>query len=208
MTKSNKVLIVVGFVAVLVVGFILGSLGAHQSAPVQPVLGATVYDQSNLVGDVTNGLQGTLMMSKGLFVGPINSTASSTFSSTTTFAGRRISTNSIASSSAASATLLASSLSCGGSLVLTLPTSSVSLTLPASSTLSTLVPLSAGSRCGIVILNASTTAGENVTIVEGTGWNLGSTTNPVIGPDNAGLLEIIRKPNTDLVGILLHGTSI
>ncbi len=49
-------------VAVLVVGFILGSLGGHKATtPVTPALGGTSYDVMNLVGGAKIGEAGTTL---------------------------------------------------------------------------------------------------------------------------------------------------
>lgn len=80
MTKTN---IGIGALALLAIGLVLGVLGQRSNqvnvTPDKP-LGGTVYDQSNLVGDVYQGIGGVLMMQSGVFVGPINTANTVTFS--------------------------------------------------------------------------------------------------------------------------------
>lgn len=80
MTKLQYVLIAVG---ILAIGFVLGVAGSRSTQS----LGATSYDRSNLVGDVYQGLNSVLMMSGGVFVGPITSSQSVTLSGTNTLSG-------------------------------------------------------------------------------------------------------------------------
>lgn len=69
MTKTK---IVLGAVALLVVGFVLGVLGAKQEK-VEVALGNAVeYGPSYFVGDVYNGQSGTKVLSGGEVVGPID----------------------------------------------------------------------------------------------------------------------------------------
>lgn len=60
----------------LVVGFVLGVVGINQNGN---VLGGTTYDRSNLVGDVYQGIGGTLMMTGGELVGPIDTDTLASF---------------------------------------------------------------------------------------------------------------------------------
>lgn len=62
MTNTNKIIVGIAIVAVLVVGFILGTLGGHEATPTPaPVkdLGAVVYDFSNLAGGIRVGMNGS-----------------------------------------------------------------------------------------------------------------------------------------------------
>jgi hypothetical protein len=136
--------------------------------------------------------------------GDLSITSASTFTGAVSFDGAVTNSATVATSSAASATILAADLTCGGSLLVSLPVGSVSLTLPASSTLSSFLPV-AGDRCSVAIVNASTTASQNITIVEGTGSKLASTTNAVIQPNSVGILNVVRKANSDFVMLLLKG---
>lgn len=84
---------------------------------------------------------------------------------------------------------------------LTPNTGSLTLTLPASSTMSTWLP-SEGNRLTILLVNATTTPGVNIITAAGTGSLISNaSTTLVIGPQKAMLLNVDRKPNTDLLWI-------
>ncbi len=61
MTKTQKAIVAIVIVAVLVVGFILGSLGANQADRVAAVR----YDRLDQVGDFTQGMSQSILMSNG-----------------------------------------------------------------------------------------------------------------------------------------------
>lgn len=105
------------------------------------------------------------------------------------------------------ASTLAASELAGYSTISVTPTGgSLTLTLPASSTLTTWLP-NIGDTTSFVMFNASTTAGVNVVIAGGTGTTLvtasSSVTNSTIGPASAGRFEVLRKPNTDLLFMMV-----
>lgn len=79
----NKIILVIGGILILVVGFVLGVIGGRQAT----MLGGVVYEASRLVGDVYQGMSGQLMMSNGEFVGPINTANSVIVSGATVLKG-------------------------------------------------------------------------------------------------------------------------
>lgn len=85
-----------------------------------------------------------------------------------------------------------------GSILLTPTVDSISLTLPASTTVSSFIP-KAGQRTSLLIVNGTSTAAKTITIVTGTGVVLkNASTSAAIGPGAVGLLEFVRKTNTDI----------
>ncbi len=75
MTKTT-IQTVVGAVIVLIIGAVLGAFLVG-TATNSDSFGGTTYDESNLVGDVRQGLTGVLVMQDGVIVGPISSGANS-----------------------------------------------------------------------------------------------------------------------------------
>jgi hypothetical protein len=136
---------------------------------------------------------------------PLGANPGPDFLNDVNFRAEVINSATVATSSAASANLLPGNLVCGGSLMVSLPVGSVTLTLPATSTLSAKVP-TAGSRCSLAIVNASTTASQNVTIAAGTGWKLATTTaaQGVIFPGTVGVVEFVRKANSDITATIYN----
>jgi hypothetical protein len=122
-----------------------------------------------------------------------------------TFYGEVLNRGTVATSSAASATIPASSLVCDGSYVVSLPVGAVTLTLPATSTMQSKVA-GAGARCSVAIVNASTTASQNITLAAGTGWKVATTTAAqlVIYPGTVGVLDFVRKANTDITAVIYN----
>ena len=181
--------LLIGAVVVLVL------VGGNQSRLLAG--GTTNYDALDVTdGYMVDGV--TVINGSGAFVGSITTTALATFE-----AGQ-LSSATTATSSASSATIPAADWTCGGSYMVSLPVGSVSLTLPATSTLSAKIPAT-GDWCRFAIVNSTTTASQNVTVVQGTGWTLASTTNPIIGPNKVGVLDVVRKANGDFVANLVKG---
>lgn len=107
----------------------------------------------------------------------------------------------------ATVTLLQADLLGYTSLLITPIVSDSTITLPASSTLTTFIP-NAGDRVSMAVVNASTTAGIDVIFVEGTGTLLRSaTTTKTILQDSIGILDFVRKANTDVEVYFNNGTS-
>lgn len=77
-----KTLYVLAAVALIAMGFVLGVIGGKSAT-----LGATSYDRSNLVGDVYQGMNSVLMMTGGVFVGPITSSNAVSLSGTVSATG-------------------------------------------------------------------------------------------------------------------------
>lgn len=92
---NNKTLFVLAGIALLAIGFVLGVVG--MKAVPSTNLGGTSYDRTNLVGDVYQGLNSVLMMSAGVFVGPINSSGAVTLSGTSVLSGTASVTGSLTS---------------------------------------------------------------------------------------------------------------
>lgn len=188
MTTSNKIVVGVVSVAVLVVGFILGTLGTHQAsvpAPASQTLGGVTYDKSNLVGDVYQGLNNTLVMSGGKFTAPTFTTA---FATTSTGSGTLTSAN-----IAKVASILSTN---AGALTLTLPASTTFTGVNA------FVPV-AGDQRSFVIINQGTAL---LTLAGGTGTLL-QTASSTKTVNIGGSAELIctRKTNTDIVCLLSAG---
>lgn len=85
---------------------------------------------------------------------------------------------------------------------------SVTITLPATSTMASY--LASGEKKQFCIYNATSTASQTITLAEGTGWdieNIATTTTAgssgilPIAPLDVGCLTVIKKSNTDLLGI-------
>ena len=92
-------------------------------------------------------------------------------------------------------------------ILLTPNVGSLSFTLPATTsyTLSNWLPV-AGQRVEMFWFNATTTSGINITVVGNT--NNGSilenaSTSAVISPQKGALIEVMRKPNSDLLWTLI-----
>jgi len=187
---NNTIKTIVAGVVVLVVGLILGSLGGYRvntsipDAQELKEIGGVVYDQTSLVGDVYQGLNNTLVLTKGKFYGP---TVTGAFATTSVGAG----------------TLTASSISKVGTILST-NTGALTLTLPASTTLTAagFVPV-AGDWHIYQIVNQGTGL---LTLAGGTGTLLhtASSTKTVNIGGSAELL-CIRKTNTDIICRLSAG---
>lgn len=99
---------------------------------------------------------------------------------------------------ATSQTLVASDLTSGSVIFLKPTVGSVTVTLPATSTLSTFLP-NAGDSTMLIIHNATSTSGINITIAGGTGTLLKkATTTAAILPGGAAELYFYRKTDTDI----------
>lgn len=73
MTKTLIIVLsVIGAIALLAIGFALGVAGSRGA------LASTVYDISNLVGDVYQGMNHTLTFQNGVFVGVMNTSGNVT----------------------------------------------------------------------------------------------------------------------------------
>lgn len=107
------------------------------------------------------------------------------------------------STSNSSETLLASDFDTENYIEYTPNVSSVTLTLPATSTLSSFIP-NAGDSRSIILENATTTAGINITIAAGTGMDLQvpDGQNVIIGPNNYAILTFYRRSDTDMVVVV------
>lgn len=162
--------------------------------------GTTHFQKESFVEGLYAGVNRVFEITR---TGVLNLSAAANFSGTTTFDSEQLNSYPVATSSAASAALLSTDLPCNGTLLVSLPVGAVTLTTPASSTLSTKLPV-AGDRCSVAIVNASTTAGQTVTLAAGTGWKIATTTEAqlVIHPGTVGILDIIRKTNTDFTALL------
>lgn len=171
MTKTK---IVLGAIAILVVGFVLGVLGTRNTQ--NGLLAGVDYDVKNFVGDVYQGLNGVLMMRNGQFVGPINSNNSSTISATTTlsaetYVNKLVLGTGITTLTPAATTTLTAAQACGGSVLSLAPTvANATMTLPTAQTLQSTCLLVAGNSLIVPLKNASGTSNYNV--VAGTGGTL------------------------------------
>lgn len=137
--------------------------------------------------------------------GTFSSTGAATFSAQVKNDANQLSSYTLSTTTPASMTLRESDILY--STILVTPTvGAATLTLPASSTLTTIVP-TAGDRARLVIVNASTTAGQALTIAGGTGVLLSkATTTATIlsGGQGVGIIEFIRKTNTDIVANFIN----
>lgn len=190
MTKTTKIVLgIIVIVAVLVGGYVLGSLGGRQAAIVeqqpQNQLGGVTYDRSTLVGDVYQGQANTLILRDGKFVAPTLSTA---FATTSTGAG----------------TLTAANIT-GKSTILSTNAGALTLTLPASTTLlarNYFLP-SAGDRLSYVIVNQGTAL---LTLAGGTGTLLQTASSTkTVNIGGSALLNCVRKTNTDIICLMSAG---
>lgn len=183
---------IVAGIVVLVVGFILGSLGGSNTKS-DAQLGGVTYDASRLVGDVYQGINGSLVMQNGSIVG--TSTGAIVASKRAVFDNGILASAVYASSTATTTTLLAASITDISSMLLT-DSTAISLTLPASSTLTSFAPL-AGDNRRISIVNQGTGI---VTFVAGTGTLLTSASSTKTVPvSGTAFLDCTRKTNTDIV---------
>lgn len=205
MTTKSKIL---GAIVLLVVLF----LGVRYAS--QPkATGGVVYDVSNLVGDVYQGLNHTLMMQSGVFVGPINTDDAATFTSTVAATGKvtlnggqlRSYTNST-STTATTYTAVQADILNYDTILMTPNTAAITITLPATSTLTSMVP-AAGDRQETCIYNATSTTAATITLAAGAGMDLertatstvtGSTGVLAIAGRNSACLTFIREPDTDI----------
>ena len=180
-TLKNVLIIVAG----VIIGFLATRVFVSNPAPTG---GSTNYGGDLVVEAFTaNGavtLTGDITASGDLDVtGPINSG--------TTYAS---------STSAGSATLDDSEIEgyTGASFYPTV--GDMTLTFPATSTMNLFIS-SSGDRTSLLVHNATTTSGIDVTLAEGTGWQFGmatSTTATIIPPDSGAVLDCYRKSNTDI----------
>lgn len=110
----------------------------------------------------------------------------------------------LATATPASLTLQASDLIGYSTISFTPGVAAVTVTLPATSTLTTWLP-NAGDRTTLTFINASSTAGTNLTIAGGTGTLLkvaSSTTakfGTFITPLATARIDVVRKEDSDLV---------
>lgn len=117
-------------------------------------------------------------------------------------AGKVIDGDVLSTTTPASLTLQPTDLNYG--VILMTPTvGSITVTLPATTTsgMSSFLP-NVGDTKDILIVNATTTAAQNITIAGGTGTKLtnASTSAAIIGGGNQGIgsLKFVRKGNTDI----------
>lgn len=200
MTLKNSLWKLLGCLALgLVVGFVLGVLGT------QTKLGDVVYDTSELVGDVYNGINHTLMMRNGQFVGPIaNISQSSSFATTTTNGLATYSPNAISTTTSGGTAVTLAQADLLGAQYYTFAidrASDFTITLPATSTLTSFLPNS-GESTRMCFSNSTTTADRDLIFVAGTGIDLEvASSSPLfemIGPTDSGCIEFQRKANSDI----------
>lgn len=188
---SNKKLIVIVLAAFLIGGYVGWLVGGNQSGPSDSVAGVTNLDALTLDN-------GNLTVSNGTF----------SVSGAATFDGGIVQSSALATSTNGNATTLAESDLQGYNSILYTPNvSDVTLTLPASSTLDTFIP-NAGDRVSIAIVNATTTTGIDITLAGGSGTLLRSaTTTKTILSNSIGILDFVRKSNTDVEVYFNNGTN-
>lgn len=174
--------------ALIVVVAILVLVGGNSSANLG---GTTNFD----LLDTTDGyaVDGTTVINgSGVFVGQLTST------SALTQGGGIRATSTINSAE----TLTATDFDTENVIAYTLNVQSATLTLPASSTLSSFIP-TAGQMRTVLVRNATTTAGLNLTIAGGTGTILKKATSTAViysdtDGDNYARLDFVRKTNSDI----------
>ena len=207
MTKN--IILVLSAIALIGIGLLIGVYGVGNS------FGATSYDVSDLVGDVYQGKNHTLIFRDGIFQGaPISSLnviGAATIGSTLDVTGALISGAftqgggiNATSTSGVAVPLLASNFDTENVIDVTLNVQDATLSFPASSTLTSFIP-SAGQTRTLFVRNATTTAAMDLTISGGTGvlLKMASSTNVAIIPgdtdgSNYAKLELIRKADTDI----------
>lgn len=150
------------------------------------------YDERRFNADVYQN--DVKMLSGGEFVGPIDTEQTVELDALTTLNSGLLMSNSTATTSKGTVTYTAANITSIHSLIHT-TTGATTATLPASSTLSSLIP-TAGDRMSIVVVNPGTGI---LTLAGGTGTTLVSaSTSKAIHDGGTGLLEFVRKADTDI----------
>ncbi len=202
MKKSLKYLafVIVGLVIASTAFLLHNSNSEPASAGTTHFSGVTVQEDGLVVedgGDITFGSGSDLSVG-----GTLGITGVSTLTGQAKFDGGILQSSTFATSSAASADFLAANI-IGINSILVTPSTAVTLGLPATTTLASFVP-NAGDRVSIAIVNAS--ASTNLTIAGGTGTLLkNASTTAVIPGGGVGLLEFVRKANTDIAVFFTPG---
>jgi hypothetical protein len=183
MVAQNKLLISL-VVAIIVVFTVIFFISNHST-----VAGVTVPT----CGDITSCTTGNYYVSGTITGGEVQSLDALTASSTIVSGGLT------ATSTGTTVTLAASDFVGYSTISVTPRISTATLTLPASSTLSAFLP-NAGDRVSISVINATSTAGVNVTLAGGSGTllQLASTTSS-IRPGGMATLNVVRKANSDII---------
>lgn len=166
MTKKN----ILGAIALLVVGFILGVLGMRQLQS-NNALGAVSYDVQKFVGDIYNGINDTKIFSGGFFVGPVNTSATSTFSGFTYIKSLIPATGVTTITPGATTTITAAQICSGGGTIQWAPSvANASATLPTADSLRQSCLSTTGNRIDVRFRNTSTTS--SYILVAGSGTTI------------------------------------
>jgi len=223
MTNIKEKLIYISIAGLMVLSIVNISMNANRSPE---MVGSTihVFQDDFTAGIAVNGTE--VINSSGVYVGAVSGTTGA-YSSTLSVTGASTLTGAVSMGSTLSvtgatsletltqgggekatstddttATLLSTDIDTENLLTFTPNVSGITLTLPASSTLSAHIPSTGDSR-EVWVANGTSTPGTPFTLAAGTGWTIQiSTSTANVHTGKHAVLKMIRKANTDILGIL------
>ena len=194
--RYSGILAVVAIVIAIIVG--VSSLGGGS----ERAGGITNYDQVDAADGFS--VDGTTVITGA---GVITGTTGSMSGLLTLDGGTLKSSTNSTSTTATSYTFVQADLLNYDTMLMTPNVGDLTLTLTASSSLTSLVP-NTGDTYELAIVNASTTAGIDITLAGGTGTLLRkATTTATILANSVGILQFIRKANTDIIVFFINAVQ-